>query len=149
MPKHQEWDPLKELNAVKRRMNQLFERALARTDFNADGEVGSWEPLADIFETKERFHVCLELPGLGQDEIEVRVDGDELIVEGERLMDREQAGGQFHRVERSYGKFVRRFRLPSTVDRESVRAAYRNGVLDVRLERTDRSEPRAIRVSIR
>ena len=149
MPTQPEWDPLKELDAVQRRMNLLFERALARTDFSADGGVGSWEPLADIHETKESFRVCLELPGLGQDEIAVRVDGDELIVEGERVMDREQAGGHFHRVERSYGKFARRFRLPSSVDRESVEAVYRQGVLEVRLARKDRSEPQAIRVSIR
>jgi HSP20 family protein len=140
---------MNELANVQKQMNKLVESALARTDFQAPGGVGSWEPLADVYETEGTLVVCLEIPGLGQDQIDVRVDGDELVVEGERRMDREQPGEHFHRVERSYGHFLRRFRLPSYVDRESIEAVYRDGVLKITLLRTGNAGPRAIRVSVR
>jgi HSP20 family protein len=143
------FDPLKELTTVQQRMNKLFESAMGVADFDAQEEVDTWTPVSDVFETREALVVCLELPGLEQVEIDVRVDGDELVVAGERAIDREQPGEQFHRVERPYGKFLRRFRLPSTVDREAVSASLRDGLLQVTLPRRNAATPEAIRVSIR
>lgn len=144
-----EWDPLKELLVVQQRMNKLFETALARTNFDAEGGVGAWTPVSDVYESPEGLVVCLELPGLSAAEIDVRVDGDELVVQGERRMEREHPGEQYHRVERSYGKFARRFPLPSDVDRNSAEAGYRNGVLTVRLARRESEGRRPIRLEIR
>ena len=144
-----EWDPLKELVGIQERMNKLFENALARTNFDADGGVGAWTPVADVYETGGRIVFCLELPGLTQADIDLRLENDEVIVQGERRMERSSPGEQFHRVERSYGKFVRRFRLPSHVDHDSVHASYRNGVLTVTLDKRDDAEKTPIRVAIR
>jgi len=143
------WDPLKELGAVQKRMNKLFESAMAGADFEASGEPDTWTPVSDMYETADSLVLYLELPGLEQSRIDVRVDGDYLVVSGEREIDREQAGERFHRVERSYGKFLRRFHLPSTVDREAVEATYRDGLLRIRLlSRKDR-QPDSIRVAVR
>ncbi len=141
-----EWDPLKELASVQSRMNKLFESALARTKFDDEGGVGAWTPVSDVYETPDHLVFCLELAGLDQSDIDVRVDGDELVVQGERRMDREQSG-EFHRVERSYGKFCRRFPIPSTADRQTVEAVYRHGVLHVSLLKKGGSA--AIRVAVR
>jgi HSP20 family protein len=149
MRKTSDRDPMNEMSRIQHRMNELFDRALATTDFQEPNAVGSWVPVADVYETAEHLVVCLELPGLDQGGIEVRVEDDDLVVEGRRSMEREQAGGQFHRVERSYGTFSRRFGLPSSVDRESVQAVFRDGVLSVTLARREGAGPRAIRVSIR
>lgn len=149
MAKSTEWNPIQELAGMQRRMNKLFEAALARTDFDAEGSVGVWVPPADVFETADSVRVYIELPGLGQDHIRVRVERDELVVEGERPMEREQPGERFHRVERSYGQFSRRFRLPADTDLGSVAASYRNGVLEISLGRAAGSEPRSIPVAIR
>ena len=143
-----EWDPLKELAGVQKRMNNLFESALARTNFETSEGLGSWAPVCDVYETDRAMVFCLELPGLQQEQIDLRIDGDDLIVEGARKMDREQAGEQHHRVERAYGSFSRRFNLPSTVDRDSVEATYRNGVLEVVLPHGGHHKPRSVRVSI-
>jgi HSP20 family protein len=143
-----EWDPLKELVVVQQRMNKLFESALARTNFDAEGGVGAWTPISDVYETPERMILHVELPGLDQADIDVRVERDELVVQGERRMDRDPAG-EFHRVERSYGKFLRRFHLPQTIDRESVEAVYRDGVLSVTLTKQGRDASGAIRVAVR
>jgi HSP20 family protein len=144
-----EWDPLKDLVGIQERMNKLFESALARTNFDADSGVGAWTPVADVYETAERVVFCLELPGLSQSAIDVRLEADEIVVQGAREMDRGGTGEQFHRVERSYGKFARRFRLPSHVDRASVGAVYEHGVLTVSLAKKEDAGKRPIRVAVR
>ena len=143
-----QWDPMKELAKVQERMNSLFETAMARTDFDTGGGLGAWVPTADVYETDSSLVFCLELPGLSLEDIELRLEGDELIVEGERRILGER-GEQFHRVERSYGKFARRFAIPSAVERDSVEAKYDNGVLIVTLARKTGAQPGPIKVEIR
>ena len=144
-----EWDPLKDLIGIQERMNKLFESALVRTNFDAEGGVGAWTPLADVYETPTHVVFSLELPGLSLADIDLKVEDDDLLVHGERKMQREEEGEQFHRVERSYGKFARRFRLPSHVDRDSVEATYRDGVVTVALSKRDGAAKKPIRVTIR
>ena len=148
MSRPSDWDPLEELSAVQKRMNSLFETALARTEIEADGGIGPWVPVADVRETEDAFEVSVELPGLDPERIRVRVDGDDLVIEGERPMERERPGVRFHRVERSYGRFARRFRLPGTARRESVEAQQRDGVLRVVLSKRAPEGPESFPVSI-
>ena len=143
-----QWDPMKELAKVQERMNNLFESAMARTDFDTGGGLGAWVPTADVYENDSSLIFCLELPGLSLQDIDLRLEGDELIVEGERRILGER-GEQFHRVERSYGKFARRFAIPSAVDRDSVVAKYENGVLIVTLAKKSGAQPGPIKVEIR
>ncbi len=144
-----EWDPLKDLVGIQERMNKLFESALARTNFDAEGGVGAWTPVADVYENEESVVFCLELPGLAQSDIDIRLEDDELIVRGERKTERSAPGEQFHRVERSFGKFARRFRLRSHIDRATVSATYRDGVLTVTLRKNESAGKQPIRVAIR
>lgn len=148
MKKSGKWDALSELLNVQKRMNSLFESALARSNFETQDGFDSWTPICDAFATPEGLVLYLELPGLEQRHIDLRVEGDELVVEGERKLEREQEGEQFHRVERSFGKFSRRFNLPSTVDRDAVEASYREGVLRVELPNRGKRHPESIKVSI-
>jgi HSP20 family protein len=142
------WDPLKDLVQVQQRMNNLFESALARTDFDTAAGLDSWAPVADVHEAQERLYLCLELPGFEQSEIDLKVDGDHLIVEGERRMDADANRGQFHRVERAYGKFSRRFPLPSRFDRDCIQATYRNGVLKISLPARNSLGPESFSIDI-
>ena len=144
-----EWDPLKELETVQRRMNQLFESALDRTNFDAEGGFGTWIPSADLYETAEEVVAHVELPGIDPSEVSLRLDGDALVVEGDRRMERSTPGEQYHRVERSYGRFQRRLALPSGVDRESARARFLDGVLVVTLRKAADDRSRTIRLEIR
>ena len=148
MASQTDWDPLKELLAVQKRMNDLFESALARTIFETTDGFDSWTPLGDVYETPEALVICLELPGLPLERIDLRIDGDELVVEGEREVEREQAGERHHRMERSYGRFSRRFNLPSNVDRDAIEASYRDGTLQVRLPNRGREQPKPVKVAI-
>ncbi len=146
--KQNEWDPLRDLSSVQKQMNRLFESALARTNFETPGGVDAWEPDADVFETPDKLVITLELAGLRQQDIELRVDGDDLLVQGRREMHLDERHA-FHRVERTYGTFARRFPLPSTVDRQEVVASYRNGVLEIELPKLGGDRPHAIQVPIR
>ena len=148
MAQQRQWDPLRELTSVQKRMNKLFESAMGMADFDAQDELDRWSPICDVYETPEALVICLELPGLEQTRIDVRVDGDDLVVSGEREIDREQPGEQFHRVERPYGKFLRRFHLPSSVDRASVEASFRDGVLRITLPGRADEQPGPIQVAI-
>lgn len=143
------WDPLKELQAVQKRMNSLFESALARTNFEADGDFDRWTPVCDVVHTEHEVRFCLELPGIEQSDIDLRIEGDELVVEGERKMEREQTGEHYHRVERSYGNFVRRFRVPSSVDRGAVAATFLNGLLEISLPIASDRDEGPVKVAIR
>ena len=145
MADHQ--DPLKELLSVQRRMNALFEDALSRTNYEAEG-LDAWEPSADLFTTPGGWHVELELPGMDPDEIDVAVEGDRLVVTGLRRRDAVDASAHFHRVECTHGRFERKFHIPVHVDRDSIRAQYRDGVLAIDLPMRAGSSDEGFRVRI-
>jgi len=142
-------DPLSELTTVQQRMNKLFESAMGMADFDTHEEPASWPLACDVIESSDAIEICLEIPGVSQDQIELQVEGDELIVSGARPMEREGDDEQFHRVERPCGEFSRRFRLPSTVDRDSIDASFREGVLRVKLTNRQGPGPESIQIAIR
>ena len=96
--KGREWNPLGELLTVQRRLNELFDAALARANFDAASAVDAWVPVCDAYRTSERIVVCVELPGLDASGIRVRFEGDELVVEGHREATASEPGLRFHRV---------------------------------------------------
>lgn len=145
----QGWDPLKELASVQRRLNQLFDAAIARTDYSPGGEADAWVPTADVVETEDRWVAVVELPGVEPQTLEVRIEADGLVVEGEKKMASEaNAVEAYHRVERSYGRFHRRFPLPSGANRGEASATYRNGLLTVTVHKGG-SPHTAVHVPIR
>ena len=147
--KRAESDPLQELAGVQHRMNRLFESALARRDFEAEGGFGAWSPLCDVVETAEALQFWLEIPGLDQHHLHVRIEGDDLLVAGELPPDREERGEQYHRVERSSGRFSRRVPLPQDVDRASIDAKYREGVLHITVAKRSLERAGPIKVPVR
>lgn len=147
--KRGESDPLQELAGVQHRMNRLFESALARRDFEDEGGFGAWSPVSDVVETTDCLQFWLEVPGLDQHHLDVRIDGDELLVAGQLPSDRVERGEQYHRVERSSGRFSRRFPLPQEVDRASIDAKYREGVLRITVAKRSQERAGPIKVPVR
>jgi HSP20 family protein len=122
-------------------MNRLFEESLSRARPHEPGLVpAGWSPLADVFETAETFVVQVELPGLDQEDVELHVDGDELVLRGERKVAGPLRPESFHRMERSYGFFSRTFKFPEDVDPARVTAQLRDGLLRLELPK---ARPRA------
>ena len=127
------WDPYRELEEMTNRLNRLFGRATATTDGNEMMVRADWTPSVDISETDGEFQIKAELPGVKKEDVKVTLENGILTLQGERKQEREDKDLKFHRVERSYGQFVRSFTLPDLVDDAKVKAEYKDGVLNLSL----------------
>jgi HSP20 family protein len=139
------WDPFRELHALQRRVNRLFEEASRR---RTQPEFGaSWSPDVDIYETEAEIVIQAELPGLDRRHISLNLDGQVLTLSGNRPMERDNREENYQRIECSYGPFSRSFTLPAGVRGDRARADYTDGVLTIELPRTRNPESRRIRIT--
>ena len=141
-------DPLRELATLQNRLNQAFDTTLARPA-RTEEELftGTWAPPVDIFETKEKTVLKAELPGFDESQIHLRFEDGVLSLEGERKFEKDNGDENYHRVERSYGKFIRSFTIPSNVDNEHISAAFDNGILTVELPKREETKPKHIKIT--
>ena len=139
------WDPLQELNAMQERMNRLFELSRGRV-YGAPLAAGGWQPAVDIYEDAAEVVVKMELPEVDQKDIDVRIEEQTLIIEGERRLEREEARHNYLRIERSYGPFHRTFSLPASVDQDQVHASCEMGVLKIVLPKKPSAKARQVEV---
>ena len=139
-------DPFRELAALQDRMNRVFEGTLARTRNEEELFTGTWAPPVDIYETKDRIVLKAELPGFDDKQIQLRFEDGVLTLEGERKFEKESGDENYHRVERSYGKFVRSFAIPAGVEGDRIAASFSNGVLTVDLPKREETKPKQIRI---
>ena len=122
-------DPLSDILRLQERMNRLFSQSLARDTSPARTlSTRAWAPLADVIETPETYVLAVELAGIDEHLIEVVAESDGLLLRGERCLDA-QRPGVFYRMERSYGRFERRFRFADAVDPKAVHGAFEDGLL--------------------
>jgi HSP20 family protein len=117
---------------MRRELERFFDR-FPEPIFEALETSGDWAPRLDVSETKDAVMVKAELPGVEAGDISLSLQGDVLTLKGEKTQEKEEKDERYHRVERSYGAFMRAVRLPSTVDASKVNAAFKNGVLTVTL----------------
>jgi HSP20 family protein len=139
-------DPFRDLATLQDRMNRVFESTLGRTRNEEELFTGTWAPPVDIFETKDRIVLKAELPGFDEKQIQLRFEDGILTLEGERKFEKESGDENYHRVERSYGKFIRSFSIPATADSEKIAASFGNGVLTVELPKREETKPKQIRI---
>jgi HSP20 family protein len=142
------WDPFADLNRIQRE----FERNFFAPRVPSRNGGADFAPQVDVYEDKESLVINAELPGLKREEVEISLDGDILTLRGERKLEKESEsrkegdGKRYHRVERSYGSFVRSFQLPSNVDGEKAHAQLADGVLTLRLPKKEVVKGRKIEV---
>jgi HSP20 family protein len=141
------WDPYRELSTLQDRFNRIFAGVPTRRDRDEEMSLGSWIPPVDIVEEKERILLTAELPGFQEKDIQIQMEGGVLTLRGERKSETESEGRTFHRMERSYGQFVRSFTLPNNVDRENIKASFHNGLLEIELPKREEAKPRQIKIS--
>jgi len=131
---------IKDLLSIQERVNRLFEDVLERPDqFSTAHTV--WSPLVDICEAEHEFMVMAELPEVYQEDIEIKIEENVLIISGVRKHLHDTARDTYHVVERKYGYFHRSFLLPTSVDKNSIKANLRDGVLTILLPKRTTSEP--------
>ncbi|MDF2458358.1 MAG: Heat shock protein Hsp20 family [Nitrospira sp.] len=142
------WDPFRELEDMSERLNRVFSRPTLRNTGKENLTVADWMPTVDISETESEYLIKAELPEVRKEDVKVTVENGVLTLQGERRQEKEEKGKRFHRVERSYGSFVRSFTLPESVDEGGVKAEYKDGVLALHLPKSERVKPKAIDVKV-
>ena len=124
------WDPLREIDELNTRVNRM----LGPSRWN--GELADWIPASDVSEDEKQYHIRLELPEVKKEDVHVKIEMGTLVIEGERKEEKEEKGLKFLRREMNYGKFMRRFMLPEEIDEASVKANFRDGMLNLVLAKT-------------
>src|SRR5215471_4483191 len=124
-----------------------FEDAVTRF-FNEPHSNRPWSPAVDIFESENELVLKADVPDVDLKDIDVRVENQTLTVSGERKFQQQESGKGYHRIERSYGNFVRSFAVPNSFDTEKIAASYKNGVLSVSLPKKEAAKPRQIKVEV-
>lgn len=142
------WDPFREFVTLQDRMNRLFR--------DPRGPVGQDEPLTttafappvDVYEDEHNVTLKIEVPGIDEKDIDVRIENNTLTVHGERKFEKDEKEENYRRVERQYGSFTRTFSLPSTVNHDNVQADYDKGVLKIKLAKKAEAKPKQIKVNV-
>lgn len=125
---------------------RLFQDSLSR--LFSEPASRPWTPAVDIFETENELVLKADLPDVDPKGVGIQLENGTLTLKGERKFEDQKNGKGFHRIERSYGKFVRAFSLPDTVEGDKVKADYKNGVLTITLPKKEVAKPRTINVEV-
>ena len=139
--------PFRELMALQDRMNRMFDSNVHGEGTQEDVDTVAWIPAVDIYETKESIIVNVEAPGMSRDQFMVEVKDDVLTLRGERPFEKDVSRENYHRIERSYGRFRRSFVLGTTINNDGITAVYRDGVLEVVLPKIEESAARKIEIT--
>jgi HSP20 family protein len=107
-----------------------------------------WTPAVDIEENEKEYLVKAELPEIKREDVKVTVENGVLTLQGERKQEKEEKGKRFHKIERSYGTFLRTFAVPVDADDTKVAADFKDGILRVHLPKTEKPRPKAIEVKV-
>jgi HSP20 family protein len=143
---------LTDVAILQNRLNSIFnDFARPAGDSSQASETlatGNFVPAMDVYEDAQKLVFKLEVPGVRREDIDIRVEGRVLTVRGERRLENEEKEQNFHRIERSYGSFVRSFTLPASVDTEGISAQSADGVLSISLAKRPEAKPRQIEVKV-
>jgi HSP20 family protein len=141
------WEPFRELSLLQDRMNRLFQDSFGPSRGEEALSTTTFAPAVDIYEDEHNVTLKVEVPGIDEKDIDIRVENNNLTVRGERKLEKEEKEENYHRVERRYGSFFRSFTLPNTVDTENIQASYDKGVLEIRLGKRAEAKPKQIKVN--
>ena len=142
------WNPSRELADLSDSLNRVFARIPRGSNENETMTVADWIPLVDISETTTEYVIKAEIPEVKKEDVKVTLEHGVLTVQGMRWQEVEEKGKKYHRVERSYGSFVRSFSLPDLVDDTKVQADFKEGILTLRLPISEKAKPKAIEVKV-
>src|SRR6202171_5946182 len=145
------WEPFREYSTMQNRinhMNRLFRESYSPAAPEEALTTTNFAPPADIYEDEHNITLKIDVPGIDEKDIDVRIENNTLTVHGERKFEKEEKEENYRRVERRYGSFTRTFTLPNTVDTESVSANYEKGVLKIKLAKKAEAKPKQIKVNV-
>jgi len=142
-------DPFSEIEKIQDEVNRLFNFSLSRGFEKSRGLLeGAWGPAVDVYDSKDNILIKAEIPGMNKDDIEVCVQGDTLIIKGEKKREHEEKKKDYVRSELYYGSFHRAIPLSAAVDTTKINAKYKNGVLELTLPKKEEVKPKQIKIDV-
>jgi HSP20 family protein len=148
------WNPFRELDEVQNRLSPFFGgfpefgRFPRRLFGNGDVALPDWSPGVDISEDDKEYLIKADLPEMKKEHVKVTVENGVLSISGDRKSEKEENKKKFHRIERSYGTFLRTFRFPEDADSTKISAEFKDGVLKVHLSKTPAALPKIVDVKV-
>jgi HSP20 family protein len=144
------WNQLRQLEALQQGLGGLFSRSQGQWPEGQEEQIAvpEWAPLVDISEDDKEYLIKAELPEVKREDVKVTAEEGTLTITGERKFEKEEKGKKYHRVERSYGSFVRNFSFPDDASPAKVSAEFNDGVLSVHLAKTEKAKPQQIEVKV-
>ena len=133
---------------LQNRMNNMFDFPLSPFAEEAF-PLSAWAPACDIYETDKEIVVKAEIPGLKKEDVKVSIENNVLTLRGERRLEEEVKRENFHRVERTYGEFLRSFTLPAFIDATKILAEFKDGLLMVALPKREEAKAKQIEVKVK
>jgi HSP20 family protein len=142
-----QWDPFRGLTTLQDQVNRLFDGAFAQGR-TGQADLATWAPAVDIYEGQNELLAKVDLPGIDEKDIDIRLENNTLTIRGERKFEKSVNEENYLRVERAYGSFTRTFSLPNTVNPEGINASYKSGVLTVHMPKREESKPKQVRINV-
>jgi HSP20 family protein len=144
------WDPFREIEEMQTRLASLFgtRLPLLKEGREEGFSLSEWTPPVDITEDDKEYTIKAELPGVNKEDVKVTVEGGVLSITGERKAEKEEKDKKYHRIERSYGSFIRSFTLPEGASSDKIGAEFKDGVLRLHLPKDEKAKPKSIDVKI-
>jgi HSP20 family protein len=142
------WSQLPAISSLQNEMNRMIDHFFRGVESDYGMESGAWMPPVDLVENDEKITVKAEIPGINPKEINISIQDNTLIIKGEKKEEKEEKGKNYYRMERRYGSFARSINLPASVDTGKVTAEYKNGVLEISLQKKEEAKPKQINVKI-
>jgi HSP20 family protein len=141
------WDSFRGPNTFQDQLNRIFEDTFPQGRVG-QADLAAWAPAVDIYERQNELVAKVDLPGVEEKDIVVRLENNTLTIRGERKFQKSVNEDSYLRVERTYGSFTRAFSVPSTVNPEQINAAYDKGVLTVHMPKREESKPKQVKINV-
>lgn len=142
------WNPFRGLVSVPQDVDRLFEEFFGSFPMELNGWSGIWSPTVDVSEDSDNIYFTIEIPGMSKEDLKVTMQDNLLTIRGEKKMEMERKEANLHRVERSYGSFVRSFSVPSGVVADRIKAQYQDGLLKITLPKAEQVKPKEIPIAV-
>jgi len=146
------WNPAKELLNLDREFKKIFNafdnESYSCRNSETESKDAVWSPLTDIVEDNDKYTLKLDLPGVDKKDVKLSFKDGELSISGERKEEKESKDSKYHRVERSYGKYYRSFKLPEKIKDDGIKAEFKNGTLAIEIPKAEEVKPREIEINL-
>ncbi|MDB6132792.1 MAG: heat shock protein Hsp20 [Verrucomicrobiales bacterium] len=143
------WNPVRELEEFQNRILTAFRPVAGRYQDGNDSLTSvEWAPSVSISEDEKEYRITAEVPGVKPEDVKVTMENGTLSITGERRLEREDKNVRHHLTERVYGRFMRSFSLPGDSDPSQVDAQFRDGLLSIRIAKSEMARPKQIEIKV-